>query len=258
MLPEGDGDNPSARSEFLEGARASLPIVMAASPFGALFGAAAVAEGWSVAQALLASFSIYAGASQFVALEVNGLGVPAWSVVLAVFAVNFRHILYSASLGRKMGNFGGLGKAAAFFLMTDPQWAVSEARHDSHGLRPSFYFGYGLTIYFAWCLASSLGVVFGSIIDVPERFGLDMLLPVYFLILLMGFRSRHRWLPIVLISGVTAAVLFLTIGPPWHISLGALTGIGVAAMLPVAKPQVLAPELSNEIPPDEGEGHNGR
>lgn len=251
------GEPLSTRREFADGMRASLAITAAASPFGALFGAAAVAEGWSATEALFASFAIYAGASQFVALEVNGLGVPAWSVLLAVFAVNFRHILYSASLGRKMVHFSGIQKVFAFFLMTDPQWAVSEARHESHGLRPAFYFGYGLTIYTAWCLASTVGVIFGSIIESPERFGLDMLLPVYFLVLLMGFRARPRWLPIVLISGVTAAILFVTIGPPWHISLGALTGIAVAALLPLEPTQSEAAErlaaAQAEAPDETGE-----
>lgn len=228
-----DNSGAERRQEFKEGARDAMPIVLAATPFGALFGAAAVASGIPVFEALLASATIYAGASQFVFLEVYGLGVPAWSVVLAVLAVNFRHILYSASIGRKMDAFSSGQKASAFFFMTDPQWAAGEARADSIGLRPAYYFGFAAVLYGLWMVGSAVGAAFGSLIRDPAAWGFDMLLPIYFLAILMGFRQRPRWLIVVSVSGAASTALFLTIGPPWHISLGALIGIALAALLPV-------------------------
>lgn len=220
--------------EFFQGARDALPIITAASPFGALFGAAAMAAGLTPGEAIAASALLYAGASQFVFLEVNGLGVPVWSVLLAVFAVNFRHLLYSASLAHKLDAFGFWQKVLAFFFLTDPQWASAEARFDRCGLRPAYYFGYAVLLYSLWLIGTLVGIFFGSLIEDPNRLGFDMLLPVYFLVLLMGFRGRPRWLPVVVVSGVTSALLTVTIGPPWHISLGALSGILVAAAMPVA------------------------
>ena len=179
---------------------------------------------------------MFAGASQFVFIEVNGLDVPAWSVLLAVFAVNFRMILYSASLGRKMATFSTLQKYSSFLLLTDPAWAASEARHDSHGLRPAYFMGYAVPLYIIWVAVTALGAVFGRLIDNPVDFGFDFLLPIYFLTILMGFRKRPRWLPIVLVSGIASALIFKFIGPPWHISLGAIIGVCVAAMLPIPMP----------------------
>ncbi|MCU0791048.1 MAG: AzlC family ABC transporter permease, partial [Nitratireductor sp.] len=92
----------SARREFAEGLRDTLPILVAAAPFGIVFGAAAVAAGYSFAETVFTSAAMFAGASQFVFIEVNAQAVPAWMVVLAVFAINFRHILYSASTGRRI------------------------------------------------------------------------------------------------------------------------------------------------------------
>ena len=79
-----------------------------------------------------------------------------------------------------------------------------------------------------------IGAWVGNLIDDPKALGMDMLLSIYFLALLMGFRHRTNWLIIVLSSGITSVVLYGTLGSPWHITLGALPGIILAAVL--AKP----------------------
>ena len=62
-----------------------------------------------------------------------------------------------------------------------------------------------------------------------------MLLSLYFLILLVGFRSRPNWLTTVLASGLVATLVYKFVGSPWHIMSGALFGITVAAL--VSKPK---------------------
>ena len=83
--------------EFWQGLRDGLPVMLAVTFFGALFGATGVSNGLTFWQTVGASASAFAGASQFVFLDLYNQQVPVWSVLLAVFAVNFRHVLYSAS-----------------------------------------------------------------------------------------------------------------------------------------------------------------
>ncbi len=227
--------DPNKRAEFLQGVRDGMTIVGAAAPFGMLFGAIAIDAGMSPFEVMLASALMFAGASQFVMIEVYGLGVPAWSVILAVLAVNFRHLLYSASLGRKMTAFSPLQKGVAFIFLTDPQWGASEMRAERVGLRPSYYFGYASLLYTMWLVATAIGIAFGALIDDLGALGLDFLLPIYFMTLVMGFRSRANWLMVVLVSGTVSLGVYLTIGAPWHISVGGLAGI-VAAAVFGAKP----------------------
>lgn len=94
-----------SRGDFREGLRGGFPIMLAASPFGALFGALAVDNGFSIADAVFMSATVYAGASQMVGIELFGSNVQPWLVVLSVFAVNFRHVLYSASLAKHIRHF---------------------------------------------------------------------------------------------------------------------------------------------------------
>lgn len=223
------------KSEIIDGLKLFLPLSLATAPFGLLFGAVAVEKGLSTAELLLMSASLFAGASQFVTLDLWGYPLAYGSIILAVFAVNFRHILYSASLGRKMGAFSGWQKLLAFLLLVDPQWAAAEMRAEERknkgGLQPSFYFALALPLYIWWVFNTWIGSVFGALISNPEALGFDLILPIYFLGLTMSFRKRHNWLPVVLVSAVVSIVVYLTLGAPWHIGLGGAAGIIVAAIM---------------------------
>jgi len=222
------------RREFLSGMRASVPVVVSAAPFGMLFGALAIDNGFSVGEAVAMSASIYGGASQMVGIELFGHQIAPWMIVFSIFAVNFRHVLYSASIGRHLHLMSRLQKAVAFFFLVDPQYAAAETRVEKK-LPVSFtwYMGMALPIYCLWVLEAWIGALFGSLITDPAAFGIDFLLPIYFLGLVLGFRKRPNWLPVVIASGLASALAFHLVGSPWHVSLGALAGIAVAVLLPL-------------------------
>ena len=124
----------------------------------------------------------------------------------------------------------------SYFLLTDPQYAETEKRAES--AKPVtfiWYLGVATPIYVMWVLEAWIGGLFGNLISDPHALGIDMLLPIYFLGLVMGFRKRDNWGPIVIASGVVSIIAYKTIGSPWHVSIGALAGILVAVI--VAKPE---------------------
>lgn len=215
----------------MEGLKDATPITLAVSFFGMLFGATAVNNGLALGETMLSTATVFAGASQFVFLDLYGQQAPVWSVLLAVFAVNFRHVLYSASIGRFLGSFNPLQKTAAFFLLSDPTFGAAEKRAESQQLTPAYYFGFGLPLYLVWLLSTLIGGLFGELINNPRALGLDMLLSIYFLTLLMGFRARSNWLAVVLASGLASVLVYKYIGTPWHITLGAAAGILLAVVL---------------------------
>lgn len=220
-------------ADFLEGVRMGMPVVIATAPFGLLFGALAVDNGLSVAEAVLMSAAIFGGASQMVGIELFGQDIAPWMVVLSIFAVNFRHVLYSATIGRRFERWPAAQQAVAYFLLTDPQFAETERRADGGG-RASFawYLGMGLVLYLFWVVESGLGALFGRLIPDPHALGIDFLLPIYFLGLVMSFRGRPLWLPVVIASAIASIVAYRTIGSPWHVSVGALVGVILGAALP--------------------------
>lgn len=233
---------PATKDEIRDALRRGLAIAVAAAPFGVLFGAVAIDNGLTIAEAALMSAVVYAGASQLVGVELFNHHVAPWLVVLSIFAVNFRHVLYSAAIAAHIRHFTFWQKAVGFFLLIDPQFAESERRADA-GRRIGFvwFLVLGLSVYIPWLLMTLLGGFLGNLIGDPKAIGIDVLLPIYFMGLVLGFRSRANWLPVVIASSAGSILALHFVGSPWHVSLGALAGIAVAALMPVAGDEDAAP-----------------
>jgi predicted branched-subunit amino acid permease len=227
-------------SDVRTGLAAALPIVVATTPFGLVFGAIAVNTGLTTADAVLLSATVYAGASQMVSLDLFAQKVPAWAIILSVFAVNFRHVLYSATLTKIIRREGPLQKAVIFALLVDPQFALTAKRaQEGHPFSFAWYVALGLPIYANWLVMTAVGAQFGMLIGDPHALAVDLLLPIYFLALVMSFRGRGRWGLTVAVSAVVSTAVFYAplagltfLGPPWHVTLGGLAGVLAAAALP--------------------------
>jgi branched chain amino acid efflux pump len=220
------------KSDVTDGVKAALPVILAAAPFGMLFGALAIDNGFTVFEAVLMSATVYAGASQMVGIDLFGDKIAPWLIVLSIFAVNFRHVLYSAVIGRQTRAWSPVQRFVGFFFLIDPQFAEAEKRTETG--RPVTFLWYmsaAIPIYLTWILEGWIGAVFGKLVSNPAAYGVDFLLPVYFLGLVMGFRRRVNWAPVVIVSALTSIAAFAFVGSPWHVSIGALAGVAVAAAI---------------------------
>ena len=217
---------------FIDGARRALPMILTAGPFGALFGALAIENGMTTLEAVTMSATVFAGASQLVGLELFGQNIPAWIVILSIFAVNFRHILYSASLGQHIGHWPVMRQMIAFFFLVDPAFAESERRAEQGTpIQFVWYLGVVLPTYVGWVGLTYLGAIFGNFLEGSHEWGIDFILPIYFMGLVLGFRKRPFWLPIVAVSATASVIAAQTVGSPWHVSIGAIAGILFAAFI---------------------------
>ncbi|MGG2476069.1 AzlC family ABC transporter permease, partial [Rhizobium sp. BR5] len=110
------------------GLRAAAPLLVAMVPIGVVFGAVAIGRGLSPLEASLMSLLVFAGGSQFVAMDL-WTHPASWSALgFAALLVNLRHVLMSASIAGKLEDFRGWRKYAAMLLLTDESWALSEFR----------------------------------------------------------------------------------------------------------------------------------
>lgn len=235
--------------EIWSGVKAGVPVVVASIPFGVLFGALAIQNGFSVFEAVLMSAVIYAGAGQMVGIELFGQAISPWLVIFSIFAVNFRHILYSAAVGRRIGHWPTWRKVVGFFFLVDPQYAEAERKGEAgEPITFAWFMGMALPIYIFWIADTWVGAMFGAMIPDAHALGLDFLLPIYFLGLVLGFRARPLWLPIVVVSATASVLAFKVVGSPWHVSIGAMAGIVLAAAMPPTREAIAAYE---EPPPDQ-------
>ncbi|MCT7663727.1 AzlC family ABC transporter permease [Shinella kummerowiae] len=225
---------PATKDEIRDAFRRGIAVAIAAAPFAVLFGAVAVDNGLTIAETALMSATLYAGASQLVGVELFNHNVAPWLVVLSIFAVNFRHVLYSAAIAAHIRHLTFWQKATSLFLLTDPQFAETERRADA-GIRVSYVWSMvlGLSVYVPWLCLTIVGGFLGNLIGDPKAIGIDVLLPIYFMGLVLGFRSRANWLPVVIASAAGSILAMHFVGSPWHVSLGALAGVVVAALMPL-------------------------
>lgn len=234
-------------STFRSGVKRGLPVTLSVIPFGALFGAVAIDNGLTIAEAVLMSGTLYAGASQLVGIELFNQNLPAWLVILSIFAVNFRHVLYSAAMVRVVPDWSVAKKAVGFFFMVDPQFAEAVREKEMRGkVGFAWYMGYALIVYTGWMISTVAGASLGNLIGDPKAAGFDVLLPVYFMGMVMGFRKRGNFYPVMLASAIGAIAAFHFVGSPWHVSIGAMTGILLAVILPPARPETEVTEASGE------------
>ncbi|WP_152045924.1 AzlC family ABC transporter permease [Aureimonas psammosilenae] len=217
--------------EARAGLREVIPVLAVIVPFGAVYGTVSVSSGLTLGQTLGFGGLVYAGASQLAAIQMIGLGSPLWAVLLSIFALNFRHVLYSASIGRHLTRFSWWQKALAFFLLVDPSFGAAEARAADKPLTKSFYFSFAIALYAGWVASSWIGYHFGKLVTNPHAVALDFILPVYFLALVTDFRKRANFRMVALVSAATAGLLYVVVGPPWHVTFGGLAGIAYAAIV---------------------------
>ncbi len=242
------GAQPTPTSDFTNGLRVCLPVTVAVLPFSLLFGALAAQNGLTVVEATLMSALIFGGASQMVGIELFGQKIEPWLIVMSILAVNFRHVLYSATFGRRIRDWSFPRKALGFFFLTDVHFAESERRVQA-GLKIGFawFLGLSLGIYVPWVAASAVGAAFGGMLGDTSHLGLDFLLPIYFLGLVLGFHKRPLFLPVVSVSAVASIAALWTVGSPWHVSIGALAGIVLAASMPPPRQDDLPP-VGGDVP----------
>ncbi len=225
----------SSNSEFRGGVKSSLPFILSVFPFGMVVGTLGVNNGGKFEEVMLQSLLFFAGASQTVMWELYPAGLPIWMIAVAIFAVNFRLVLYSAAIGRRLEPLSKPKMFAALFLLQDISFADGMKRVDtSSGLTWHHYMGLGLVLYVTWMIAIATGAGFGALITDPRAIGLDILVPVYFLCLVMGFRANPNAAVIFAVSSGVAAFFYIFVGSPYHIAAGGLCGMVVAASL--AKP----------------------
>jgi 4-azaleucine resistance transporter AzlC len=210
-----------------EGVRLAMPVMPGMVMFGVAFGALAAQKGLSLLEATLMSFLVYAGASQFVALEMwpdIGTFAGLAAVGLVTATVNMRFLLMTASLRPWLGTLPPWQSYPALFTITDPGWLIAMDYHARGGRDAAILVGGGLAFWLLWVVSVVPGYLLGTLASDQRAFGLDMILPAFFVAMLVPlWRGAHRAIPWA-IAGGTALLVAALIPGWWFIMAGAVAG----------------------------------
>jgi 4-azaleucine resistance transporter AzlC len=217
----------SERSPFVRGIAAGLPVIIGYFPIALTFGLLA-AERLSIAHAVSMSAWVYAGASQFMALELLGAHAAAVEIVIATFLMNFRHFIMSASLSQRLEPHRPAATPPLSFWLTDETFSVAMASGKT--VNPRYMLGLELTSYMSWVSGTCLGFAVGGLI--PPLLQESMYIALYALFVALLVPHVKRSLSIlataVFAAGVNALLQrFQIMQPGWSL----VTAILLASIL---------------------------
>ena len=187
----------------------TIPVLLAYLPAGAAFGVLLSAIGLGPEYALLMSVTIFAGAGQYVAVNLLASPFDPISSMVITFMVNARHIFYGLSLIEK---FKGAGKKKLFmiFALTDEAYAIISGQKFPEGIdSKSFITCMQIMIYTYWITGCVLGDLVGTLIPFDST-GIDFAMTALFIVMFIGqWESIKNHLPAI--SGLVISLICLLI-----------------------------------------------
>ena len=196
--------------------RDSLSVSITVGAYGVAFGAAAVANGFSVLQSCLLSLLTFSGASQFAVIGVIGAGGGALSGIATASLLGIRNGLYGVLMAPIL-KVSGFKRVIAAQITIDESTGVSlsqEARGES-AMREGFWLtGFGVFIF--WNLFTLAGALGAKAMGDPSAWGLDAAVPAAFLGLVWPRlkNSSDKLLALIAAAFAIATTPFLPAGLP--------------------------------------------
>ncbi len=197
---------PEHRSPLTDGARAMLPAVVAYVPFGLLVGAH-VATSPDPLVAWLGTFTIYGGAAQLALLDVLAAGGSVVAAAVTALLLQARLAAYAAALAPDWRAAPLRTRLLAAVTLTDVPWAISQGRAAEAGdvtSRRRFYLGAALTLWAAWPVLVTAGMLGGSVLARQPVAGL--VAPLLFGALVAPHLRERRGAVTALAAAATAIV----------------------------------------------------
>jgi 4-azaleucine resistance transporter AzlC len=139
--------------------KAGIPIFIGYFPAAVAFGILARTTGTSLVEAMLFSIVVFAGASQFIALNLLATGMGPVGIVLTTLLVNFRHFLMSAYLSTRICEPAVQYYLPMAFGVTDETFSVMSFTPKK--LTRQFVMLLELTAYSGWVSGTLAGFVLG-------------------------------------------------------------------------------------------------
>jgi predicted branched-subunit amino acid permease len=221
------------REGMLHGAGLSAPLFPGVVVFAAAFGTVAAQKGLTIWEAMAMSGLVFAGASQLVALELWTEDWTAWAILAitgVTAAVNLRFLLMSASLRPWLSELPSPARRyGVLATLTDANWLIAMTYRAEGGRDLGVFLGAGLSLMVVWTVATAPGWLLGALIADPSRYGLDLVLPIFFALMIVPLWKEGRDALAWTVTGIVAVGAYLLLGGYWFIVLGALAGSVAAA-----------------------------
>lgn len=220
------------KQEIKKGLAVGFPLVIGYFPIAMAFGLLSKNTGLSFKDTSLFSIMVFAGSSQFMALDLMLADVSFSSIILATFLLNLRHLIMSASLSLKLDDFKKRWLPLVAYGITDESFSVISFQEG----KPSLAFILALQIsgYLSWNMGTMTGYLVGEILPESLQTSLGIGLYAMFIALITPEIKRSKdILHLSLLSAITyIAVFYLNIFTGgWDIILGIIISAALGVLI---------------------------
>lgn len=227
----------SRSEEWWNGWRAGIPIAIGYLPIAFAFGLLAKSSGVPAMLAVLLSLFVFAGASQFIAINLLVVGTAIGEIILTTFILNLRHFLMTTSLSTRLEEgISRWWRSLLSFGVTDENYSVASLSQQSP-LSKYYLLGLQLISFLAWNVGTWIGLLFGSVVS--DNISNSMGIALYAMFIALLVPAMRSSLPITLVALIAIAMhSFLywfpataTLSTGWRIVLCALVASALGAYL---------------------------
>jgi 4-azaleucine resistance transporter AzlC len=221
---------PFTRDGVLRGMREIAPLMLGMVPYGMAFGLAAVQTGLPPWQALAMSGLVFAGSSQFAALDLWQAPQNLVPILLTTFAINARHLLYGAALYPWLRGATAGERLPIVAVLTDSTW-VYATQAEAKGERDAgVLLGAGALTWLVWLLSTAAGAYLGGAIPDPKKYGIDVVMAAFFAASLTGLWRGPATLKPWSAAAVAGLLGLWFLPTGWYVIAGGLAG-GIVGVL---------------------------
>lgn len=193
------------KSSFKDGVITSIPVVVGYFPVAMAFGLLSKSTDISLLDSFLFSVFVYAGASQFMALDLIKASIGTGSIILSTFLLNLRHGMMSASLALRLKNVKRKWLYFIAFGVTDETFSISSLKEGE--LNVPFLLGMQGMSYGSWICGTIAGYLVGTILPESLQSSLGIGLYAMFMAILMPEIKKSSG--VLFISLISGGIYFL-------------------------------------------------
>jgi 4-azaleucine resistance transporter AzlC len=218
-------------TQFWNGVRQALPIVLGYIPVGFAYGVLAQKNGLGLFNAVAMSVIVFAGSSQLIGAGLFGAAASPFTLIFTTFVVNLRHLLMSAALAPKLKGWKKWQIALFGYELTDETFALHTMRMAKRDPPKVETFAVNITAQSSWLAGSLLGYLVGGQLTDVRPVGLDFALPAMFIALLVPQIVKPVYLMMAVLAAGISVTLYLLGFSQSHVIIAtvvaATVGVGV-------------------------------
>ena len=194
----------TAHSPWRDGFRLGVPLVPPTLALGISFGVLAEPVMGTIAPVVM-SIVVFAGAAQFASLSVLAAAGGPGAAIVAGLLMNTRFLPMGFAFAPALRGGRALKRVAQGQAVVDASWAIA-SRGDGTFDR-GILLGATIPQAAGWIGGTAIGVLGGSVLADPEKFGIDAIFPAFYLALLAEEARAGRPLIAALLGGAITLTL---------------------------------------------------